>query len=245
MLTVLLESRARRQRRAGGVALSVATHLAIISAATAATVRGTPLSHERIAPVPVRVLRLPTPEAERKRASARARSSERSASPKLQIPTTTIDRIPLPNLSHLALPMPIVTGREISDPASIRIGGPVGGGAPGPRSIVDGDRDADGGAWRGNELLMRIVTSSTPRYPLALRQAGIDGRVLVRFVVDTTGRIDLESVQVLQSTHELFTRAVRDALAGFRFRPAESGRHRVAALAEMPFEFRLTRTSAP
>src|SRR5262245_35183995 len=37
MLGVLLESRARRPRRSGGMALSVATHLALIAAATAAT----------------------------------------------------------------------------------------------------------------------------------------------------------------------------------------------------------------
>jgi TonB family protein len=63
--------------------------------------------------------------------------------------------------------------------------------------------------------------------------------VLVRFVVDTVGRIDMTSVQVLQSTHDLFTRAVRDALESFRFRPAEARGHRVRAMAEMPFEFQI------
>src|SRR5215510_12343372 len=37
MLGVLLESRARRPRRSGGMALSVATHLALITGAAAAT----------------------------------------------------------------------------------------------------------------------------------------------------------------------------------------------------------------
>ena len=69
---------------------------------------------------------------------------------------------------------------------------------------------------------MRIVTSAKPRYPESLRQAGIDGRVLVRFTVDTLGRVDMSSVQILESTHDLFTRAVRDALAGFRFKPPKS-----------------------
>jgi periplasmic protein TonB len=48
-------------------------------------------------------------------------------------------------------------------------------------------------------------------------------------------------VAILSSTHELFSRAVRDALPGFRFRPAEMGGHRVRALAEMPFEFQITK----
>src|SRR5690242_9089257 len=40
MLGVLLESRARMQRRTGGMALSVVAHVALIGMATAATVHG-------------------------------------------------------------------------------------------------------------------------------------------------------------------------------------------------------------
>jgi protein TonB len=61
--------------------------------------------------------------------------------------------------------------------------------------------------------------------------------VLIRFVVDTLGRIDVSTIQVLSSTHDQFTRAVRDVLPAFRFKPAEVGGHRVRSLAEMPFEF--------
>lgn len=243
MLGVLLESHARRPQRWGGMALSVSAHLAIISAVTAATVRGTPVVRERITPVALRVAPSPARAPVRRRASKSASGSARSTLPMLRAPTAPVLRIPLPNLSEPTLPAAIVGAREPVDPTLIGIG--AGSASSGPRSIIDGAGDPSGGEWRGSELLMRIVTSSTPRYPLALRQAGIEGRVLVRFVVDSSGRIDARSVQVLQSTHELFTRAVRDALAGFRFRPAEMGRRRVSALAEMPFEFRLTRTSTP
>jgi hypothetical protein len=51
----------------------------------------------------------------------------------------------------------------------------------------------------------------------------------------------MASVQVLSSTHDAFTAAVREALPRFRFKPAEVGGRRVAALAEMPFEFRISR----
>ena len=86
---------------------------------------------------------------------------------------------------------------------------------------------------------MHIVSSAKPRYPETLRQNRIDGRVLVQFTVDTTGRVDMPSIRVMQSTHDLFTQAVRSALASFRFRPAEVNGKRVAALAEMPFEFQI------
>ncbi|HWP15549.1 MAG TPA: energy transducer TonB [Xanthobacteraceae bacterium] len=88
---------------------------------------------------------------------------------------------------------------------------------------------------------MRIVTTAKPRYPERLREAGIEGTVVVRFTVDTTGRVDRRTAQVVSSTHDLFSRAVLEALDGFRFKPAEVGTRRVAALAEMPFEFRITK----
>jgi TonB family protein len=240
MLTVLLESQARHQRKIGGMTLSVATHVAIIAAVTATTVRGTPVVRERIKAIPILVRPTPTPRAEQRRERAAASPSHRPApfNPVI-IAAPRIDRVPLPTWNEPSFVAPIGIGRFTVDRAPAGVGMP--GGTPGPRSVVDGDGDADGGAWRGSELLMRIVTSAIPHYPAALRQAGIDGRVLVRFVVDTAGRIDPASVQVLQSTHELFTRAVRDALGGFRFKPAEVGRRRVPALAEMPFEFRITR----
>src|SRR5262245_53566444 len=62
MLGVLLESRARRQRRSGGVALSVITHLALIAAATAATARGPRTAREKPAPVFLRFTPPPPPE---------------------------------------------------------------------------------------------------------------------------------------------------------------------------------------
>jgi TonB family protein len=88
---------------------------------------------------------------------------------------------------------------------------------------------------------MRVITQAKPRYPENLRQAAIEGRVLVQFQVDTLGLVDPASVRILSSTHDLFTRAVRDALGGFRFRPAELNGHRVVALAQMPFEFAIQR----
>lgn len=238
MLTVLLESHARRQRRIGGMTLSVATHFVIIAAVTATTVRGTPVPRERIKPISLMVRPTVTPHSElRPERVTRTRSQRSTAFTIAPISQPTIDRIPAASWIEPSLPSLVNVGREGVEPALVA-GGP---GTPGPRTVVDGGGSPDADAWRGNELLMRVVTSSIPRYPVALRQSGIDGRVLVRFVIDTTGRIEMASVQVLQSTHELFTRAVRDALSGFRFRPAETGGHHVPALAEMPFEFRITR----
>jgi TonB family protein len=72
-----------------------------------------------------------------------------------------------------------------------------------------------------------------------LRAAGVEGRVLIRFIVDSSGRV--ESTTILQSTHDLFSRAVRDVMPSLRLVPAEVNGHRVPMLAEMAFEFALDR----
>jgi protein TonB len=78
-----------------------------------------------------------------------------------------------------------------------------------------------------------------PRYPAALRESGVQGSVVVQFVVDTLGRADLRDVQIIQSPHPLFTDSVRDALARYRFAPGEVAGRRVPTRVQIPFEFRL------
>jgi protein TonB len=149
-------------------------------------------------------------------------------------------RIAISNLAPKSLPSISVDAGPIPSDVVFGSGSASTGG---PLGILAGGGGGDSAApWTGRELLMRIVRTSAPRYPEPLRQAGVDGRVLIRFVVDTMGRIEPSSVQVLASTHALFTRAVLDALGGFSFRPAEAGGRRVEAAAEMPFEFSISRT---
>jgi TonB family protein len=76
-----------------------------------------------------------------------------------------------------------------------------------------------------------------PRYPDALRSANIQGEVLVQFVVDTTGRAEMNTFKVLRSTDMLFTSAVRRAVPDFEFEPAMIANGKVRQLVQMPFYF--------
>ena len=67
-------------------------------------------------------------------------------------------------------------------------------------------------------------------------------RSLAQFVVDTTGRVETSVVQGhQQSTHELFTTAVKNALPRMRFIPAEVGGKKVKQLVQQPFSFAITK----
>jgi protein TonB len=80
-----------------------------------------------------------------------------------------------------------------------------------------------------------------PRYPQLLRDAGVEGATLLRFVVDTLGRIEQGTVQVVESTHPAFALAVQAALPQMRFSPARIGEGKVRQLVEFPLQFRLRR----
>lgn len=76
-----------------------------------------------------------------------------------------------------------------------------------------------------------------PIYPDSLLRARLDGRVLVEFVVDTTGVPDPETFGVVLSTDPLFTASVRQAVLSARFVPATREGRRVRQLVQMPFRF--------
>jgi TonB family protein len=76
-----------------------------------------------------------------------------------------------------------------------------------------------------------------PTYPDELRAAGMPGRVLAQFLVDTAGRADSTTFRVLRTSHALFSAAVRRAVLATRFAPAELNGRRVPQLVQQMFDF--------
>ena len=91
-------------------------------------------------------------------------------------------------------------------------------------------KDLDSAAVRDPE-------SAAPLYPPRLQAQGIEGMAVVRFVVDSTGRVDLASFRLVEASHPLFVAAVRDALPKMKFHAAIMGSKRVRQLVEQPFLF--------
>lgn len=80
-------------------------------------------------------------------------------------------------------------------------------------------------------------TNPVPRYPVDLRALRLQGSVSARFVVDTTGRVIMESVMVDAASHERFADAVMEALRRCRFTPAELRGRKVRQLVSQSFVF--------
>jgi TonB family protein len=79
-----------------------------------------------------------------------------------------------------------------------------------------------------------------PQYPDSLYLAGIKGQVVVELVVDTARMVDPATVEVLSSTDDRFSDAVREALPSAHFAPARRRGRRVRQLVQLPITFGLT-----
>jgi len=84
---------------------------------------------------------------------------------------------------------------------------------------------------------MFAAGSAQPRYPESLRTAGVEGEVVIMVVIDQEGKAEPSTVKVLQSTNELFTTSVKNAIPNMKFTPATVGGHAVKQLLRLPFVF--------
>jgi protein TonB len=234
MFRTLLESRAIRQRHTGGSIVSVLFHSAIITAGVIATTRDLVTSiPEPPAPRVIPYVRTVDPHP----APARRTPSLSTAS-LVSIPS--VPRLDIPTIVPVGIPPVDLTGT----PTPIDFSpGPVGksGLLCEQDCAQSAPMDASGNQlWNARELMMRLLEEPVPpHYPESLRRAGVEGEVVVKFVVDTTGRVDMRSIEILKSTHGAFSTAVRETISRLRFAPATSGERKIPALAVMPFHFTL------
>jgi TonB family protein len=85
--------------------------------------------------------------------------------------------------------------------------------------------------------------SAVPQYPPELLAHRVPGKVTVRFVVDTSGVADVQSLEIIDSSDPQFAASVRDALPRMKFQPARLNGKRVRQLVEQPFRFNIDTTT--
>lgn len=83
-----------------------------------------------------------------------------------------------------------------------------------------------------------LVASSLPvSYPASLFAEGVGGFVVAEFVVDTAGRVEEGTFGIVSSTNPLLSEAVREAVEGATYTPAQRHMLRVRQLVQQPFSF--------
>ena len=237
MFATLPESRRRRGRQYRYTIVSISAHLGFAWAALALARSAS--AHDAAAdPGPPEITYI-TVEPERDepaRAAPPSRPGRTVPGPTQHvIPDVIIPDVPLPNVDwQLHAARPASASPDAGDRA-----------ASGPQFGVSiaGDVPSGSRAFTAAEVDRPVVLRSRgePRYPAVLRAAGIEGRVVARFVVDTAGRVEPASIEVRASSHAGFAEAVHDVLRRARFQPASVGGRRARQLVELPFIFSLAR----
>ena len=238
MFDNLIESRAKRQRRAGGVIFSAVLHVVLITAAVYGTLQAKnaidkPKS-EKVEFVEMKKKDEPPPPKEQPKPPPDI--VMKAPPPKgFQVLTAPI-KIPdvLPDID---------LSKKVTNEEDFSGKGVAGGIAKG---VVGGTPQAANDNQTYFEFQVEKQVSPypgnpAPRYPDMLRSANVEGEVLAQFVVDTTGRADMSQFKVLKSSHDQFTNAVKNALTRMKFYPAEVGGKKVKQLVQMPFQFNLTK----
>src|SRR5262245_32228184 len=229
MFGVLIESKAGRQRRRGGALMSLLVHGSLIAAAIAATTQAKTVKAAEAPPTPVVFIkpsRMPHP----------LPPNVDAKNPGTYVPKNITVIVPPIHIDN-KLP-PISVGPRVDDLSTVF----VGGGPITHDSTIAGRSTgvADRNAILVPDQVEKVATLKNavrPTYPEVLRMAGVGGRVVLRFVVDTLGLVERETVVVREASHARFENAVRDVLPRMRFTPAQLDGHPVRMLVEMPFEF--------
>jgi periplasmic protein TonB len=246
MLDVLIASGAHLELRPRWVTTSVLTHALLVTLAvmtTRAVLDAPPVS----APESAILLFVPKPpsppQAEVKRESPPSVVVAEPPPKGFQTVAAMTDIpnvIPPVDLSQRPLDPRDFTGRGVEGGVAEGVVGGTGRVDTGPQG---GELNAIYEATTDDERFEPaiLVLQPAPRYPGALEALGIEGQVIVEFVIDTTGKVQPRSIRILESTHPDFAAAARAAVAGTIFRPAHLSAHAVRQLTRQSVRFVATR----
>lgn len=225
---MLIESGVRPARRGHWPLTSLVLHAALAAVAVALTMRHVELPDRPPARVERLTFAAPTSGVvERHSAATPPVRASATPIPHARVPAFSVMiRLPEPRWSEVPLSVPLATVDGGSSTPALRGGR---GATPGVLNTSQVDRVA------------RPLTLHQPDYPDVLRSASVSGEVVVRFVVDTLGWVEPGSIQVVRSSHERFSDAVRRWLGRMRYEPAEDAGSVVRQLVEQRVGFALQR----
>jgi protein TonB len=225
----LIESKKPTQVNVGGSILSIVLHSALISGALYATMHAGEVKRAMVRAFDI---------------SQVAQQKNEPPPPKNEIanvapPPKGFQTLAIPTNIPVVIPPP---SQNTSFNAADFSGVGVEGG------IAKGVTGGTGPVIRTDQPYLESVVEERPerissppvRYPEILRQAGIDGRVLVECVIDTLGHAERGSIKILSSTNQLFEQPAREAVAASLYRPGRISGRAVRVRVQVPLNFTIS-----
>jgi protein TonB len=232
MFNQLLESKAKKEKMAGGTAFSIVLHTVLIAGAVYATARAgvkdEKAKAEKIQFVemkkePPKVPDKPPPK------EVVVKPPPPKGFQVLRAPVRIDIKIPEIDLSKAVTNESDFSGKGVKGGTGT---GVVGGIANANQTYFE---------FQVEKPAEMLSDSPKPKYPSVLESSGIAGEVQAQFVVSSSGKADMDSFKVLKSTNELFTQAVKNVLPRMRFSPAMIGGKPVNQLVQQSFQFAVPR----
>ena len=236
MFNQLIESKAKKQRLAGGTLASVVLHTLLIGGAVYATARAG-IKDERTKAEKIQFVEMKKEPAPKPKEAAPPPKEVvvKPPPPKgfqvLRAPLRIDIKIPEIDLSKAVTNESDFSGKGVQ--------GGVASGVVGGKGPVTTDQTFF--EFQVEKPASMLDDSPKPRYPAVLESSGIAGEVQAQFVVTENGRADMDTFKVLKSSNDLFTQAVRNVLPRMHFSPALIGGKPVKQLVQQSFQFAVPR----
>jgi protein TonB len=206
---VLVESKPKKQRSAGQFLVSIVVHVLLITGAVVATKSAAEVLKERLQDTTLVFLEPPKEAPPEDKPPPDAIVSA-NPPPKGFQTVVAIQDIPTE--------IPPVNLNERFDPKDFTGTGVQGGIAVG---VVGGTGPVTGETFLEAQVddPPVLISAGPRRYPPVLERAGVGGRVVAQFVVDTTGHPETAGFKILSTTNQAFNEPARDMIMKSVFRP--------------------------
>ena len=266
MLNLLMESKRTKKKSFSGTLFSVVLHslilfLAVYATAHAGGVKREKIKAEKVAFVDMKKKETPPPE--EKKPDPPKPKIKKVEAPKVP-KVVNLPRLPkevpiAPPKGFQVLTAPVNVpvnlpkidlSAKVTDAADFTGKGVAGGTSKG---VAGGTGDENSTGKVAGEDMNKVfkefevetpaqkIGGPSPVYPETLRSSGIEGEVMVQFVVNENGRYEPGTLKVLDSSNPAFVASVKAALPQMRFSPARVGGQKVQQLVQLPFEFHLNK----
>ena len=208
MFEVLVESKPKKQRTVGQLLTSLVVHVLLITGAVMATKGAAEVVRERLQDTTLVFLEPP-----------------KAAPPETPPPDAIVSANPPPKgfqtvvaVQDIPTEIPPVNLNDRFDPKDFTGSGVQGGVATG---IVGGTGPVTGETYLEAQVddPPTVISTGPLRYPPVLERAGIGGRVVMQFVVDTTGHAEAAGFKILSSTNPAFNEPAKEVIMKSVFRP--------------------------
>jgi len=206
---VLVESKPKKERTAAQFVTSVVVHALLITGAVVATKSAAEVVRDRNADTTLVFLEPP----------------KAAPPPEAPPPDAIVSVNPPPKgfqtvvaLQDIPKEIPPINLNERFDPKDFTGTGVQGGISVG---VVGGTGPVTGETYLEAQVddPPELISQGPQRYPPVLERAGIGGRVVAQFVVDTTGHPEAGGFKIISSTNPAFNEPAREMIMKNVFRP--------------------------